>query len=37
MFLARRKLITARISQLAVLSIAGYIITHSLETRTNTR
>jgi hypothetical protein len=32
-----RKLIIAWISQLGGLSIAGHIITHSVETRTNTR
>jgi hypothetical protein len=37
MFLAWRKRITARISQLAGLSIAGYIIYQSVETRTSTR
>jgi hypothetical protein len=35
-FLAWRMQTTARIAQLAVLSIAGHIITHSVETRTNT-
>jgi hypothetical protein len=37
MFLAWRKRITVRISQLAGLSIAGHIVTPSIETRTNTR
>jgi hypothetical protein len=37
MCLAWRKRITARISQLAGLSVAGHIIPHSVETRTNTR
>jgi hypothetical protein len=36
MFLAWRKRITARISELAGLSIAGHNATHSVETRTNT-
>jgi hypothetical protein len=36
-FLTWRKRITLRISQLAGLSIARHIITHSVETRTNTR
>jgi hypothetical protein len=37
MFLAWRKRITEQISQLTGLSIAEHIITHSIETRTNTR
>jgi hypothetical protein len=37
MFLARRKRIIAQILWLEGLSIAGHIITHSVETRTNTR
>jgi hypothetical protein len=37
MFLVWRKWITAQISQLEGLSITGHIITHSLETWTNTR
>jgi hypothetical protein len=36
MFLARRKQITTQVLQLAGLSIAGHITTHSAETRTNT-
>jgi hypothetical protein len=36
-FLSWRKQITAQISQLVGLFIAGHIITHSVETRTNTR
>jgi hypothetical protein len=37
MFLTWRKWITARISQLPGLSIAGHVITHSVESRTNTK
>jgi hypothetical protein len=37
MFSTRRKLTTARISQLAGLSIAGHTIHHPVQTRTNTR
>jgi hypothetical protein len=36
-FLAWRKPITTRISQLGGLSIVGHIITHPVDTRTNTR
>jgi hypothetical protein len=35
--LAEKKRITARISRLAELPVPGHIITHSVETRTNTR
>jgi hypothetical protein len=37
MFLAWNNRIIARISQLAGLSLAGHIITHTVETRTNNR
>jgi hypothetical protein len=37
MFLARRKRITARTSQMTRLSITEHVIIHSVETRTNTR